>query len=194
MPRLRPDFASPDFVSRQTGGTLLGFILGLILGLGHRGRGGAVHHQCAGAIRQQGATGQRKHQSGRGRTVARPEQAAAVGTATGRPGHRAAAPGSTPRPIRRPLRRRRKRACAALADDGSRYLLQAGAFKTPEDADAMRARLALMGFDAKIFPREQDGQTLYRVRLGPYGNVEDVNRMRKTMAENGVDVQLIKVR
>ena len=36
--------------------------------------------------------------------------------------------------------------------------------------------------------------SLYRVRLGPYGNIEDVNRMRKTMAENGIDVQLIKVR
>ena len=87
-----------------------------------------------------------------------------------------------------------KGVAAAPVDDGSRYLLQAGAFKSPDDADAMRARLALMGFDAKIFPREQDGQTLYRVRLGPYGNIEDVNRMRKTMAENGVDVQLIKVR
>ena len=54
--------------------------------------------------------------------------------------------------------------------------------------------LALLGFDAKIFPREQDGTTLYRVRLGPYGNLEDVNRIRKTMAENGIDVQLIKVR
>ena len=83
---------------------------------------------------------------------------------------------------------------AALPDDGSRYLLQAGAFKTPDDADAMRARLALLGFDAKIFPRDQDGVTLYRVRLGPYGNIEDVNRMRKTMADNGIDVQLMKVR
>lgn len=85
-------------------------------------------------------------------------------------------------------------AATALADDGARYLLQAGAFKTPDDADAMRARLALLGYDAKIFPREQDGLTLYRVRLGPYGNIEDVNRMRKTMADNGIDVQLIKVR
>jgi cell division protein FtsN len=82
---------------------------------------------------------------------------------------------------------------AAIPDAGTRYLLQAGAFKSADDADAMRARLALLGFDAKILPRDQDGQTLYRVRLGPYGNIEDVNRMRKTMAENGIDVQLIKV-
>jgi cell division protein FtsN len=82
----------------------------------------------------------------------------------------------------------------AVPDDGTRYLLQAGAFRTPDDADAMRARLALLGFDAKVFPREQDGQTLYRVRLGPYGNIEDVNRMRKTMTDNGIEAQLIKVR
>jgi cell division protein FtsN len=82
----------------------------------------------------------------------------------------------------------------AAVDDGSRFLLQAGAFRSPDDADAMRARLALLGFDSKIFPREQDGATLYRVRLGPYGNLEDVNRIRKTMAENGIDVQLIRLK
>jgi len=85
-----------------------------------------------------------------------------------------------------------ERGAAASPADGTRYLLQAGAFKSAEDADAMRARLALLGFDAKVYPREQDGQTLYRVRLGPYGNIEDVNRMRKTMTDNGIDVQLVK--
>lgn len=83
---------------------------------------------------------------------------------------------------------------AVPVDDGSRYLLQAGAFKTTDDADAMRARLALLGMDAKVTPRDQDGTTLYRVRLGPYGSIDEVNRMRKLMAENGIDVQLIKVR
>jgi cell division protein FtsN len=82
----------------------------------------------------------------------------------------------------------------AAIEDSSRFLLQAGAFRTPEDADAMRARLALLGYDAKIFPREQDGTTLYRVRLGPYGNIEDVNRIRKSMAENSIDVQLIRLK
>ncbi len=78
--------------------------------------------------------------------------------------------------------------------DDSRFLLQAGAFRTPDDADSMRARLALLGFDAKIYPREQDGTTLYRVRLGPYGNLDDVNQIRKKMAENGIDVQLVRLK
>lgn len=82
----------------------------------------------------------------------------------------------------------------AVAGDGSRFLLQAGAFRSHDDADAMRARLALLGFDSRIFPLEQGGATLYRVRLGPYGNLEDINRIRKTMAENGIDVQLIRLK
>lgn len=78
--------------------------------------------------------------------------------------------------------------------EDSRFLLQAGAFRTPDDADSMRARLALLGYDAKVIPREQDGSTLYRVRLGPYGNLEDVNRIRQKMAENGIDVQLVRLK
>jgi cell division protein FtsN len=87
-----------------------------------------------------------------------------------------------------------EKGAATAIDDGTRFLLQAGAFRTPDDADAMRARLALLGFDAKVFPRDQDGSTLYRVRLGPYGDLNDVNRIRKTMAENGIDVQLIRLK
>ncbi|MEF9996033.1 MAG: SPOR domain-containing protein [Burkholderiaceae bacterium] len=79
-------------------------------------------------------------------------------------------------------------------EEGSRFLLQAGAYKTPDDADAMRARLALMGLDAKVFPREEGGTTLYRVRLGPYGSLEEINRVRKSLADNAVESQLIRIK
>jgi cell division protein FtsN len=87
-----------------------------------------------------------------------------------------------------------KAASAAAAEDGSRYVLQAGAFKTPEDADSMRARLAMLGLDARVFPVEQGGNTLYRVRLGPYGQIDDINRIRKTLASNNIDAQVIRLR
>jgi cell division protein FtsN len=83
---------------------------------------------------------------------------------------------------------------AAAADDGTRYVLQAGAFKTPEDADAMRARLAMLGLDSRVFPVEQGGTTLYRVRLGPYGQIDDINRIRKTLATNNIDAQVIRLK
>lgn len=78
--------------------------------------------------------------------------------------------------------------------EGSRFLLQAGAFKSPEDADSMRARLALIGLDARTFPIEQGGQTLYRVRLGPYGQLDDVNRVRKLLADNSIEAQIVRLR
>lgn len=78
--------------------------------------------------------------------------------------------------------------------EGSRFLLQAGAFKSPEDADSMRAQLAMIGLDARIFPIEQGGQTLYRVRLGPYGQLDDVNRVRKLLADNSIEAQIVRLR
>jgi cell division protein FtsN len=80
------------------------------------------------------------------------------------------------------------------AEDASRYLLQAGAFRTPVDADAMRARLALLGLDAKVYPIEQGGSTLYRVRVGPYGSIDDINRIRKLMAENSIEAQVVRLK
>jgi cell division protein FtsN len=78
--------------------------------------------------------------------------------------------------------------------EGSRFLLQAGAFRSPDDADGMRAQLAMIGLDARIFPIEQGGHTLYRVRLGPYGHLDDVNRVRKLLADNNIEAQVVRLR
>lgn len=83
---------------------------------------------------------------------------------------------------------------AEALPEGTRFLLQAGAFKSMEDADGMRAQLAMLGLDARIFPIDQSGQTLYRVRLGPYGQLDDVNRVRKLLAENSIEAQIVRLR
>jgi cell division protein FtsN len=76
----------------------------------------------------------------------------------------------------------------------TRYVLQAGAYRSPDDADAIRARLALLGMDAKVVPRDQDGVTLYRVRLGPYGRVEDLDKIRQMLATNGIEAQVVTLK
>lgn len=93
-----------------------------------------------------------------------------------------------------PLPKAETKAEAKADTEPSRYLLQAGAFKTSDDADAMRARLAMLGLDAKVYPVEQAGATLYRVRVGPYGQIDEVNKTRKLLAENNIDVQIVRVR
>lgn len=83
----------------------------------------------------------------------------------------------------------------AAADDGNtRFLLQVGAFRSPGEADTMRARLALLGLDARIFPIDQGGETLFRVRLGPYGQLDEINRTRRLLAENNIDAQVVRLK
>ena len=73
------------------------------------------------------------------------------------------------------------------------YFVQVGAFRTPEDAQSQRAKLALMGLDAKVSEREQSGRTVYRVRLGPYEHLVDAERMKDNLAPSGLDSALVRV-
>ena len=69
--------------------------------------------------------------------------------------------------------------------------LQAGAFSNAEDAESMRGRLALLGFESRVQPADRDGAKIYRVRMGPYGRIEDLNRARQRLIENGVEATLV---
>lgn len=73
------------------------------------------------------------------------------------------------------------------------YFVQAGAFRTPEDAEAQRARLSLQGIDAKVTEREQAGRTVYRVRSGPFNKEEDADRVKDKLSATGVDAALVRV-
>lgn len=75
------------------------------------------------------------------------------------------------------------------------FYLQAGAFQNAPDADNLKARLALIGMQAAIQTTTlPDRGVWHRVRLGPYGSVEELNRTRDTLKKNGIDTTLIKVR
>ncbi len=75
------------------------------------------------------------------------------------------------------------------------YFLQAGSFQNPADADNRKAQLAILGFEAAVEPITlPDKGTWYRVRLGPYTKVDEINKMRSTMAANGIDVSLVKLK
>ena len=83
-----------------------------------------------------------------------------------------------------------------MSKDGKeQYFLQAGAFGSAGDADNQKAKLALLGFEAKVEVTEVEGKgTMHRVRIGPYGRLDDINRVRATLAQNGVDASLVKVK
>lgn len=85
------------------------------------------------------------------------------------------------------------RAKAEDADEKWIYYLQAGAFREAPDAENIKAKLALMGFEATVSERQADTGTLYRVRIGPFGQVEAMNRVRSKLSDNGVDVAVVRV-
>ena len=79
---------------------------------------------------------------------------------------------------------------AAKAD---RFWLQAGSFAAESDAENLRARLALAGWEAQLQQGTlPDKATRYRVRLGPYDNVAELNRIKGELARRGFDVAVIK--
>jgi cell division protein FtsN len=73
------------------------------------------------------------------------------------------------------------------------YFVQAGAFRTAEDAEAQRARLSLMGVDAKVSEREQSGRTVFRVRSGPFNKEDDADKMKDKLSNAGMDAALVRV-
>jgi cell division protein FtsN len=73
------------------------------------------------------------------------------------------------------------------------YFVQAGAFRTPEDAEAQRAKLSLMGIEAKVTEREQSGRQVYRVRVGPFNSKDDADRQKDKLDAGGFDTALVRV-
>ena len=83
----------------------------------------------------------------------------------------------------------------STAAAGETFFLQAGAFQNAKDADTLRARLALLGIEARIQTATlPDKGIWHRVRVGPYTSVAELDRTRDTLKQNGVETTLIKVR
>lgn len=75
----------------------------------------------------------------------------------------------------------------------SRFFLQAGSFANVADAENLRARLALAGWEAQVSQGTlADKAVRHRVRLGPYDNVDELNRIKGELARRGFDVAVIR--
>lgn len=70
--------------------------------------------------------------------------------------------------------------------------LQAGSFQTPDDADNQKAKLAMLGQEAAIQQVMVQDKVWYRVRLGPYAKIEDVNKVRAELARQGIEAAVVR--
>jgi len=79
------------------------------------------------------------------------------------------------------------------ASDPFTYFVQAGAFKSAIDADAQKAKLSMMGIEAKVSEREQAGRAIFRVRSGPFDDKDQAEKIKIRLDANGMDAALVRV-
>lgn len=70
--------------------------------------------------------------------------------------------------------------------------LQAGSFQNAGDADNQKARLALIGMEASVQQVMVQDKTWFRVRLGPFAKIDEVNKVRAELARQGIDAAVVK--
>ena len=214
--------------NKQTGGTIIGFIFGILVGLGaalvvavyvtkvpvpflNKGGVRGVDQDAAEAQKNKNwdpnslLTGK-----GAAQSPARPPAAGAPGSANG------AAPAAevtaARTPASKPLTADAKPATkadaktAASADplgdlakaksaavDPFDYFVQAGAFPNQAGADAQRAKLAMLGWEARVSEREQNGRSVYRVRVGPFSKRDDAEQLKEKLEGAGVESAMVRV-
>lgn len=82
-------------------------------------------------------------------------------------------------------------ASASASSNGS-YYLQAGAFRSADDAESLKARIILLGLPVSVQKAEVNGKALNRVRVGPYARLDDMNRARGRLGENKIETAVVR--
>ncbi len=80
----------------------------------------------------------------------------------------------------------------ANTDTGARYILQAGAFGASGDAEATKAKIAMLGLSARVESAQINGKTVYRVRMGPYGTASELAEAKQKLASGGLPAMAVK--
>jgi cell division septation protein DedD len=97
-------------------------------------------------------------------------------------------------PSPEPMGKKKEKARVSAPSGEAKFMLQAGAMKSRETADALRKRLDRRGYKAQVIhatTRTLGG--VYRVRVGPFGSRDEAMKAMKAIrAEMKIDVILLK--
>lgn len=202
----------------QRGGTLIGLIVGLVLGLGvalavalyvskvpvpfvdklpqrtadqdsaeaERNKNWNPNAPLAGKAGVPAPAASAPAAEGDG--MAAPTTAGNAAAGSGTPN--AAAPAAPAAPAAAPAR---TPAAPDPRPEVTGLFIQAGAFSKAEEAEQQRARLAMLGFAARISEREQGGRPVFRVRVGPYETRDETQGPMDRLQAAGIEVSLVRV-
>lgn len=202
-------------MKQQRGGTILGFILGVVVGLGaalavavyvtkvpipfvNKGQVRSVDQDVIESERNKNWD---PNAPLYGKSPAKPvEPAAPAGPDTAASTDAGAAPAPTAKSAEKkpavsadPLGDLAQARAAGAAAEPFSYFVQIGAFRTAEDAESQRAKLSLGGVQAKVSEREQSGRTVYRVRVGPFDKKDEAGQTKEKLDAAGYETALVRV-
>ena len=72
------------------------------------------------------------------------------------------------------------------------YYLQVGSFRVLEDAEALRAKIILMGMPVEIQRAEVNGLQVNRVRVGPFARIDDMNQTRIRLGQEKIPTAVVR--
>lgn len=79
-----------------------------------------------------------------------------------------------------------------MAANQTTYFLQAGAFRSENDAEAIKAQILMLGLPVAVQKAQVNGATLYRVRVGPFKGIDEMNRSRVRLGEARIDSSVVR--
>jgi cell division protein FtsN len=197
-------------MKKQNGSTFLGFILGLLVGLG-LALAVAIYvtkvpmlffNKAANSNAVQDASELEKNKNWDpnaplyGKNPAKPAGPTEL-VVTSPPANPAEnKPAVTADPLGELVKARAKGSTAsapASTPDPFTYFIQVGAYRSPEDAQAQRAKLSLAGIETQISERNQSGRTVYRVRMGPFEKRDEADAAKARLDGVGIETALVRV-
>lgn len=203
-------------MKQQRGGTIIGFILGVVVGLG-AALAVAVYvtkvpipfvNKGQSRSAEQDVTETKKNKDWDpnaplyGKNPVKPAASAGPEATASAPAPVPAAqpvpksdakPAASADPLGDLVKARAAQANTSGSVDPFAYFVQVGAFRTAEDAESQRAKLSLSGIDTKVTEREQSGRTVFRVRVGPFDKKEEAESSKAKLDAAGLDSALVRV-
>lgn len=80
------------------------------------------------------------------------------------------------------------------ATNATPYILQAGAFGDVGQAETVKAKIAMLGLNARVESADVGGKTVYRVRMGPYASASELASAKSKLSGGGVAAVAVKAR
>ncbi|HLR30274.1 MAG TPA: SPOR domain-containing protein [Paenalcaligenes sp.] len=81
---------------------------------------------------------------------------------------------------------------AATPGKETTYFLQAGAFRSAQDADTVKARIIMLGHDANVQVAQLDGSPINRVRVGPFKGIDELNKAREALGAEQIETSVVR--